>query len=121
MLASCVKYVYTFHHVSYTHYEEAVVKFVTIRQLRSSTASIRKDLAADEEIVVTANGRPIALLTPLDPDNLEQELMAARRARAAAALDRTRTQARASGTAGLSMKQVDDAVAAARKQRPGRA
>jgi len=96
------------------------VKFVTIRQFRASTASIRKDLAADEEIVVTANGRPIALLTPLDADNLEQELRASRRARATAALDRIRAEARAGGTAGLSMTQVDDLVAAARKQRQRR-
>jgi hypothetical protein len=33
------------------------MKFVTIKDLRSKTAAIRKDLSADEEIVVTAKGR----------------------------------------------------------------
>lgn len=106
-----------FEHKLCSTLESTAVKFVTIRQLRASTASIRKDLAADEEIVVTANGRPVALLTPLDADNLEQELRASRRARAAAALDRIRAQARAGGTAALSMKQIDDLVTATRQQR----
>jgi antitoxin (DNA-binding transcriptional repressor) of toxin-antitoxin stability system len=70
------------------------MRFVTIKDLRSKTAAIRKDLSADEEIVVTANGRPIALLTAVAGDNLEEELLAHRRARARAALDRTRALSR---------------------------
>ena len=93
------------------------MRFVTIKELRSSTAAIRRDLAADEEIVVTANGRPIALLSPVDGDNLEQELLASRRARARAALDRVRAQARAAGTSGMAMREVEEVVAATRKVR----
>ena len=93
------------------------MRFVTIKELRSSTAAIRRDLAADEEIVVTANGRPIALLSPVDGDNLEQELQASRRARARAALDRVRAQARAAGTSGMAMREVEEVVAATRKVR----
>ncbi len=96
------------------------MKFVTIKDLRSRTAAIRKDLAADEEIVVTANGRPIALLTAVEGDNLEQELLTHRRARARAALDRTRAQAVAAGTSSTPMRKVEAAVAAARKGRKAR-
>ena len=91
------------------------MRFVTIKDLRSRTAAIRKDLAADEEIVVTANGRPIALLTAVDGDNLEQELLAHRRSRARAALDRTRNQASAAGTSDMPMSKVEEVVATARK------
>ena len=93
------------------------MRFVTMKDLRSRTAAIRKELAADEEIVVTANGRPIALLTAVEGDNLEQELLANRRARARAALDRTRAQAGAAGTSGMPMRKVEEVVAAARKER----
>ena len=121
-IMDCVMCPISVHLTGHIHaIRESALKFVTIRELRSSTAAIRKDLAADEEIVVTANGRPIALLTPLDADNFEQELMAARRARAATALERLRAQARASGTADLSMEQLDDLVAATRKRRSPRA
>jgi antitoxin (DNA-binding transcriptional repressor) of toxin-antitoxin stability system len=41
-----------------------------------------KQLAVEQEMVITDNGRPIALLTPLSDETLEQSLSAMRRARA---------------------------------------
>jgi len=35
------------------------MKFITVSQLRSKTATIRKDLAEAKEIVLTANGTPL--------------------------------------------------------------
>jgi antitoxin (DNA-binding transcriptional repressor) of toxin-antitoxin stability system len=58
------------------------MKFVTIRDLRGNTARLRRDLREDREIVLTANGRPFALMTPVEPDTVEEELLAIRRARA---------------------------------------
>ncbi len=63
------------------------MKFVSIRELRSGSARLRKMLAG-EEIVLTANGKPWALLNPVSEETLEQELEALRRARALIALDR---------------------------------
>lgn len=95
------------------------MKFVTIRDLRTSTARLRKDLQNDQEIVLTANGRPFALVTPVDPDTVEEEILAIRRARAQAALSRMRTAARAKGLDRLSMREIDAIVAAARRERRG--
>lgn len=53
----------------------------------------------------------------MDGDNLEQELLASRRARARVALDRARAQAAAAGTASMPMGKVEQVVAAARKGR----
>jgi len=47
------------------------MKFISIRDLRNDTAGLRRDLQADREIVVTANGRPIAIMTRVDPDTVE--------------------------------------------------
>ena len=96
------------------------MRFVTIKDLRSKTAAIRKDLTADEEIVVTANGRPIALLTAVEGDNLEQELLTHRRARARAALERTRAQASTAATSSMPMRKVEEVVAEVRKGRRAR-
>ena len=57
------------------------MKFVTVRELPSKTATIRQDLAQAKEIVLTANGRPFALMTPVNPDSVEEELQAIRRPR----------------------------------------
>ena len=68
------------------------MKFVAIRELRSKTASIRQDLAQAREIVLTANGRPFAVMTPVSPDTVEEEIQAIRRARTRAAVDALRSR-----------------------------
>lgn len=93
------------------------MKFVSIRDLRNDTAGLRRDLQADREIVVTANGRPIAVMTRVDPDTVEEEILAIRRARARAALSRMRDRARSEGLNRLTMDQIDDIVARARRDR----
>ena len=93
------------------------MKFVTIRELRSNTATIRKELEKAQDIVVTANGRPFALLTKLDADHLEEQLAALRRARARQALDRVREAAKAGGLETMSMPEIDQLVARTRRDR----
>ena len=83
------------------------MKFISIRDLRNNTRALRRDLQADREIVVTANGRPIAVMTRVDPDTVEQEILAIRRARTQAALSRVRTHARSEGLDRLTMDQID--------------
>ncbi|MFO8007763.1 MAG: hypothetical protein R6V05_08515 [Candidatus Brocadiia bacterium] len=93
------------------------MKFVTVRQLRASTAKLRKDLEKDREIVVTVNGRPFALMTPIEPDTVEEEVLALRRARAQAALSRTRAKAQADGLDRVSMDEIDAVIASVRRER----
>jgi antitoxin (DNA-binding transcriptional repressor) of toxin-antitoxin stability system len=93
------------------------MKFISIRDLRNNTAGLRRDLQADREIVVTANGRPIAVMTRVGPDNVEEEILAIRRARARTALSRMRVRAKAEGLDRLSMDQINAIVAQARRER----
>ncbi len=93
------------------------MKFITIRDLRSKTARLRKDLQTDREIVVTANGRPFAVMTRVEPDKVEEEVLAIRRARAMAAVSRIRVKAKAEGLDRLTMDEVGAEIAKARRQR----
>jgi antitoxin (DNA-binding transcriptional repressor) of toxin-antitoxin stability system len=93
------------------------MKFVSVRELRSKTATIRQDLARAREIVLTANGRPFALMTPVGPDTVEEELQALRRARARAAVERLRAQAKAAGAGHLTAAAIDQEIAATRRAR----
>ena len=93
------------------------MKFITIRDLRSSTARLRKDLKTDREIVVTANGRPFAVMTRVEPDGVEEEILAIRRARARAALSRIRAKARADGLDRMTMDDIDAIIAKARREK----
>ena len=93
------------------------MKFVTIRELRSKTASIRQDLMQAGEIVLTANGRPFAVMTPVSAETVEEEIQAIRRARTRAAIDGLRIAAKAAGVDKLAMGGIDAEVAAARRAR----
>jgi len=93
------------------------MKFVSIRELRSKTASIRQDLAQAREIVLTANGRPFAVMTPVSAETVEEEIQAIRRARTRAAIEGLRAAAKAAGVDKLTMGDIDAEIAAARRTR----
>lgn len=93
------------------------MKFVTIRELRSKIASIRQDLAQAREIVLTVNGRPFAVMTPVSPETVEEEIQAIRRARARVAIDGLRAAARTTGVEKLTMEDIDAEIAAVRRAR----
>lgn len=93
------------------------MKFVTIRDFRNKTAAIRKDLSAEHEIVLTANGHPFAILAAVDEDSFEEKLAALRRARARALLDRVRARAKDKGVDKLTMREVNAVIAQVRRQR----
>jgi antitoxin (DNA-binding transcriptional repressor) of toxin-antitoxin stability system len=50
------------------------MKMMTVREFRANTAAIWKDLERHQDLVLTNNGKPIALVTPVTEDSLEDEL-----------------------------------------------
>ncbi len=93
------------------------MKFVTIRELRSKTASIRRDLAQAREIVLTANGRPFAVMTPVSAETVEEEIQAIRRARTRAVVEGLRAAAKTAGVDTLTMEDIDAEIEAVRRAR----
>jgi prevent-host-death family protein len=39
------------------------MKFISVRDLRGNSAEVWKELPAEREMIITSNGRPIAILT----------------------------------------------------------
>lgn len=74
------------------------MKFISVRELRLKPGRVWDQLKDDEEIVITANGKPIALLTGIDEGALTEEVDALRRARALIALDRIQRDSVRQGT-----------------------
>ena len=58
------------------------MKFVTVRDFRTSPSAIWKKLPSEREMIITNNGKPIALLTPLNDETLEDTVSAVRKAKA---------------------------------------
>ena len=90
------------------------MKFVSMTSLRRDSAGLRRDLEAEGQIIVTSRGRPIAVMTGVRPDSVQDEILAIRRERARIALTRMRTRAAAEGLDRLSMDEIDQLVAKAR-------
>lgn len=93
------------------------MKFITARELRSSSTRLWERLPKDQEIIVTLNGKPVALLTPLLEGNFDESIQQIRRAKALLAVSRMHKAAARSGAANLSMDEIDAEVKAVRKGR----
>jgi prevent-host-death family protein len=91
--------------------------FVTARELRNKSAGLWKELASENEIVVTVNGRPTALLTAISENNFEQIIRALRQARAQLAVAEIQQASIKHGTARLSQKEIDQEIQSSRRNR----
>lgn len=93
------------------------MKFVSVRDLRSRSAEVWRELGQEHELVVTSNGRPVALLSSVDDELLEETLTALRRARAVAAVQEMQRRSQASGLDRLSGEEIEAEIEASRRQR----
>ncbi|MBN2848396.1 MAG: type II toxin-antitoxin system prevent-host-death family antitoxin [Coriobacteriia bacterium] len=93
------------------------MKFISVRDLRGKSADVWRELSEEREMVITSNGRPVAILAAVSETNLEESLAAFRRARAVdavAALQRTSVARDASS---LTDADIAAEIAAVRKAR----
>lgn len=94
------------------------MKFISVRDLRGKSAEVWKDLPAEREVVVTSNGRPIAILSAVNESNLEESLSAIRQARAAEAVMSLQRRSVERGADGITMEEIDAEIGAVRAKRP---
>lgn len=93
------------------------MRFVSVRDLRGKSADIWRDLRDEREMVVTSNGRPVAILAAVNESNLEESLTAFRRARAVDAVASLQRKSVARGTDALTAADIETEIAAVRKKR----
>lgn len=93
------------------------MKFLSVRDLRGNSARVWRELPNEREMVVTSNGRPVALLTAVDPTTVEQSLSAWRRVRATQAIFDIQGESVRKGTDRLSMTDIDGEIAKVRQGR----
>jgi antitoxin (DNA-binding transcriptional repressor) of toxin-antitoxin stability system len=93
------------------------MKSITMRDLRGRATEIWKKLSRDKELVLTSNGKPIAILSAVSEDTLENSLVTLRRARAIAAVESTQSRSVVKGTDALTLEEINAEIKAARKAR----
>ena len=91
--------------------------FVTARELRSESAKVWEKIEAGEEMIVTRNGKPFALLVHIEPSEVEEKLRALRWSRFDRLLSEQHKRSAESGLDKLPMDEIDAEVAAVRKSR----
>jgi antitoxin (DNA-binding transcriptional repressor) of toxin-antitoxin stability system len=92
------------------------MKFITVRDIRTSPAQIWKQLPEEQEMVITNNGKPIALLTPLSDVNLEDTIKAVRAARAVNAVKQMQEISMRNGNISLSDEDIQREIKESRKK-----
>lgn len=93
------------------------MKFLSVRDLRGNSAGVWRDLPHEKEMVITSNGRPVALLTAVDETSVEQSLAAWRQVRAMQAIADIQKGSTHKGTDAISPKEIDAEIAKVRQAR----
>lgn len=96
-----------------------LVEFVSVRELSSRSADVWRSLAREKDLVVTSNGKPIAVLSETTASTLEASLAALRQARAQLAVAAMQRRARETGADRLTLEEVDVEIDAVRRSRDG--
>lgn len=93
------------------------MRFVTIRDLRSKSSQIQRELPKEKEMILTSSGNPIAILASVSQDTLEELLIAFRRARAILAVAHIQKQSVESDTGKMSLEEINKIIAESRRDR----
>jgi len=93
------------------------MRFLSVRDLRGNSARVWRELPLEKEMVVTSNGRPVAVLTAVDEGTVEESLAAWRRVRATQAIADIQRRSVQEGIDRFSMKEIDSEIRKTRQDR----
>lgn len=88
--------------------------FVSIRDMRTRPGEVWQQLQAEGDLIITSSGRPFALMIAAEGQDLDQLLLALRRARAQLAVSHMRAQAADAGLANMTLDEINAEIEQAR-------
>ena len=91
--------------------------FMAVRDLRGKSAEAWKKLEREREIVITSNGKPIAIMTAVSEENLEEALTVMRRLQAIMAAEALQKRSAEKGLDKLSAKEINEEIQSVRRAR----
>ena len=93
------------------------MQFISVRDLRSKSSALWKRLQTEREMVLTSNGKPIAVLSAVSETNLEETLRAIRRSVAVSSLTCLQNQSIRSGLDTMPLAEINSAITSVRKRK----
>jgi len=92
------------------------MKFITVRDFRTSPAKIWKQLPIEHEMIITNNGKPIALLTPISDTDFEETLKTIRKAKAIQAVKQMQEISLKNKNSQMTEIEIENEIQAVRKK-----
>lgn len=92
------------------------MRFLSSRELRNNPGSVWDALTQDE-IVLTANGKPVAIMLGVEENEVEETLDLIRQVRAQRAISRMQRAAREQGLDRMSPEEIEEEIRRARAER----
>jgi antitoxin (DNA-binding transcriptional repressor) of toxin-antitoxin stability system len=86
------------------------LKFISVRDFMIKPGDVWKELKINKDVVITSNGKPIAILNPVDDSNLESSITALRRERALLALEEIQRETVSKGPDKLTDKEIEEEI-----------
>ena len=93
------------------------MRYRSVRELRNYSGKIKEALKDKEEVVITSNGKPIALMIAVDEASLEEEVEAYRRAKAQMAIERMQRAAVSKEIDRMTIEDINEIITETRKER----
>lgn len=92
------------------------MKFIGVRDFRNKSAKIWEELNKEKEIIITSNGKPMAILSSVSENNLEEKLSAFRRIRAITAVAELQKKSVERGSDRITLEEINSEVKAERSK-----
>lgn len=93
------------------------MKTISVRELRSKSAQVWRELEREKDMVVTSKGRPVGVLCYASEANLERTLTTLRRARAMLGVLEMQVRSVREGRDRLTLGEINAEIAAVRRKR----
>jgi len=92
------------------------MNFISAKEFRINPGKIWNQLKNDKDIVVTSNGKPIAILNPIYDNDIEVTLEILQRLRALKAVEDLQAEAVKTGLDKMSDKEIDQIIKKVRQE-----
>ena len=92
------------------------MKYLSTRDLRNRPGVVR-EMVQEGDVILTANGKPVALIVPIEDGDIERTAQVLRRARVQLAVAGMRRSAEQKGRARLTGTEIEAEIRATRRAR----
>ncbi len=93
------------------------MNFYTVRDLRTHPREVWDKLADGNEVIITNNGKPSALMIEIDDENFEDVLAGLRQSKAMRALNKIRLGSVRNGKSEMSLEEINVEISEARREK----